>query len=60
MSDEGSDDYGAYRPDIRHAFQNWRHWGGTFTEKVRLTAKNEWRKVRRFKDCCDNIDEPGC
>lgn len=39
---------------------NWRHWDGPFHEKARLTIKNEWRKASRFKDCCDNIDEPGC
>jgi hypothetical protein len=49
-----------YRPSIRHAFQNWRHWDGPFHEKARLTIKNEWRKASRFRDCCDNIDEPGC
>ena len=49
-----------YRPSIRHAFYNWRHYKGPFTKKVALTAKNEWRKIRRFRDCCDNIDEPGC
>jgi hypothetical protein len=49
-----------YRPNIRHALQNWKHWNGPFHEKARLTAKNEWRKLRRFRDCCGNIDEPGC
>jgi hypothetical protein len=49
-----------YRPSIRHAFYNWRHYKGPIHKKVALTAKNEWRKIRRFKDCCDNIDEPGC
>jgi hypothetical protein len=54
------DEYGDYRPSVREAFRNWKHWDGPFSEKVRLTVKNEWRKVRRFKDCCDHIDEPGC
>lgn len=49
-----------YRPSIRHALYNWRHYKGPLHKKVALTAKNEWRKIRRFKDCCDNIDEPGC
>lgn len=49
-----------YRPSIRHAFYNWRHYKGPVHKKVALTAKNEWRKIRRFRDCCDNIDEPGC
>ena len=57
MADDEDD---RYRPNIRHAFQNWRSWDGPFSEKARLTAKNEWRKLRRFKDCCGNIDEPGC
>jgi hypothetical protein len=49
-----------YRPSLRHAFMNWRQWDGPFSEKARLTAKNEWRKLRRLRDCCDHIDEPGC
>lgn len=39
---------------------NWRHWDGPFSEKAKLTAKNEWLKLRRLRDCCDHIDEPGC
>lgn len=49
-----------YRPSIRHSLENWRHYDGGFLAKLRLTARNEWRKVRRFRNCCDHIDEPGC
>lgn len=53
MSDE-------YRPSLRHSLENWSHWEGSFGEKLKLTLKNEWRKARRFKNCCGNPDEPGC
>lgn len=49
-----------YRPSIRHALYNWSSYKGPFHKKAALTVKNEWRKIRRFRDCCDNIDEPGC
>jgi hypothetical protein len=55
-----SDDPDQYRPNLRHTFENWRYYEGPFLTKLKLTAKNEWRKARRFRDCCDNIDEPGC
>ena len=54
------DEYEDYRPSISESLRNWKHWDGPFREKVRLTAKNEWRKLRTFKNCCGNIDEPGC
>ena len=57
---DNDDEYGEYKPSIREAFRNWRHWDGPFSEKAKLTAKNEWRKLRRLRDCCDHIDEPGC
>lgn len=49
-----------YRPSLRHTFENWTHYEGPFLEKLRLTARNEWRKISRLKTCCGNIDEPGC
>jgi hypothetical protein len=49
-----------YRPSLRHSLENWRTWQGPFLEKLRLTARNEWRKIRRLRSCCDHIDEPGC
>jgi hypothetical protein len=57
---EGDDEYGEYRPSIRESLRNWRYYDGPFSKKLRLTVKNEFIKLRRFKDCCDNIDEPGC
>lgn len=49
-----------YRPNLRHSLENWSSYEGSFVTKLKLTFKNEWRKVRRFKDCCGNINEPGC
>jgi len=28
--------------------------------KVRLVARNSWRKIRMRSDCCGNYGEPGC
>lgn len=49
-----------YRPSIREAFQNWSTSELPFLRKVRVTAKNEFKKFRTMKNCCGNIDEPGC
>lgn len=49
-----------YHPSIREAFENWRYSDLPFFTKVRLTARNEFKKIRTLKSCCGNIDEPGC
>lgn len=49
-----------YRPNIRDTLENWRHSDAPFLHKLRLTAKNEWTKMRTMRNCCGNIDEPGC
>jgi hypothetical protein len=30
------------------------------TLKLRLLARNNWRKLRTRSDCCGNYGEPGC
>ena len=49
-----------YRPSVHEAFRNWSTSDLPFLTKVRLTARNEWKKLRTMKGCCGNIDEPGC
>lgn len=49
-----------YRPSLREAFENWGQYKGPFLSKLRLTAKNELKKLRTLKNCCGNLGEPGC
>jgi len=49
-----------YRPSIREAFENWSSSDLPFLKKMKLTAKNELIKIRTGRNCCGNIDEPGC
>lgn len=47
-------------PSMRDSLNNWRNWDGPFSEKVRLTLRNNLLKARRRSDCCGNHGEPGC
>lgn len=49
-----------YRPNLRHSLENWSAYEGSFAKKLKLTLKNEWRKVSRLRNCCGNVNEPGC
>jgi hypothetical protein len=48
------------RPNPSDFLNNWRDWDGPFSEKVRLSIKNNLIKARRRSDCCGNHGEPGC
>ena len=48
------------RPSIRAAIANWRGHEGPALEKLRLYARNNWRKLRTRSGCCGNLGEPGC
>jgi hypothetical protein len=48
------------RPNIREGVHNWQRSDLPFLKKVRVAAKNEWKKVRTLRHCCGNVDEPGC
>lgn len=47
-------------PSMRDSLKNWRNWDGPFSEKVRLTLRNNLIKARRRSDCCGNHGQPGC
>ncbi|MFA5890555.1 MAG: hypothetical protein WDA27_06355 [Actinomycetota bacterium] len=49
-----------YRPSLRDAFENWSESDAPLFRKIGLTARNEWKKIRTGRNCCGNIDEPGC
>lgn len=45
---------------IRDGLENLRRTDYSASSKVRLTLKNQWRKVSRGRRCCGNHGEPGC
>jgi hypothetical protein len=47
-------------PSLGTSWRNWREWEGPFREKVRLTLRNNLRKMRTRRNCCGNHGEPGC
>lgn len=48
------------RPSLAAVFANWRQSGDPFLTKLRLTARNNWTKLRTRRDCCGNEGQPGC
>jgi hypothetical protein len=47
------------RPNIRDVFTNLKAplpW----PTKVHLLFRNNWLKIRNFKNCCGHLGEPGC
>ena len=49
-----------YEPNLREAFQNWSLSDEPILRKLKITARNEWKKFRTRSNCCGNIDQPGC
>lgn len=47
-------------PSFSESLRNWREYEGSFGEKVRLTLRNNFRKLRTRSNCCGNPGEPGC
>jgi hypothetical protein len=43
---------------VRDFFTNWSTYDAPVTTKLRLTAKNRVKALRR--GCCGNHGEPGC
>ncbi|HEX6030308.1 MAG TPA: hypothetical protein VFY90_02680 [Tepidiformaceae bacterium] len=48
------------RPSFRNSFTNWREYDASFATKLRLLARNNWKKARTRNNCCGNHGEPGC
>lgn len=40
--------------------RNWREHPGSTREKLRLAARNYWRRARHLDLCCGHPGEPGC
>jgi hypothetical protein len=47
-------------PSLSAAFSNWRTYDAAFLTKLRMTAANNWRKLRTRSNCCGNDGQPGC
>jgi hypothetical protein len=48
------------RPRLSHVLANWRQSDESFLTKLRLTARNNWTKMRTRQNCCGNEGQPGC
>jgi hypothetical protein len=50
---------GKRKPSLRSLFANLR--GDTpWRQKLHLLFRNNWIKMRNFKNCCGHPGEPGC
>ena len=47
-------------PNIGEALRNWRESDASFTDKLRMSVRNNFIKLRTRKNCCGNYGEPGC
>ena len=47
-------------PSPRESLNNWRTYEGSFSEKLRLSVRNQLIKLRTGRSCCGNHGEPGC
>ena len=48
------------RPRIGDYLSNWRRKDLRLDEKVSMTLRNNWTKLRTRSSCCGNHGEPGC
>jgi len=48
------------RPSIGSVISNWSDYDATFGTKLRMAARNLWRRVVRRQTCCGNHGQPGC
>jgi hypothetical protein len=48
------------RPSIGALISNWHEYDAPAMSKLRLAARNLWRRVVRRQSCCGNHGEPGC
>lgn len=48
------------RPSFGALISNWTTYDAPFGTKVRLAARNLWRRVILRQTCCGNHGQPGC
>lgn len=45
---------------IGAAWANFRDYDAPFLAKLRMAARNGWKRVSTGSNCCGNDGEPGC
>ncbi len=48
------------KPSFRNSRANWRESTLPFLNKLGLTARNNFTKLRTRRSCCGNFGQPGC
>ena len=48
------------RPSIGAFISNWSDYDAPFATKLRMAARNLWRRVVLRQNCCGNHGQPGC
>jgi hypothetical protein len=48
------------RGNLRSTWRNFRDSDLPLLSRVRVTAANEWWKVRHRRRCCGHYGQPGC
>ena len=51
---------GGSRPTIGAVVADWRDYDAPVPTKLRLTARNLWRRIVLRQNCCGNHGQPGC
>jgi hypothetical protein len=47
-------------PSIGTVISNWSDYDASFATKLRMAARNIWRRVVLRHNCCGNHGQPGC
>jgi hypothetical protein len=48
------------RPSIGAFISNWSAYDAPVVTKLRMAARNLWRRVVLRQSCCGNHGQPGC
>jgi hypothetical protein len=51
---------GAGGASPRNVISNWREYDAPAVVKLRMAARNMWRRVVLRQSCCGNHGQPGC
>lgn len=55
----GSNESGG-QPSLARVIANWSEYDAPIGTKLRMTARNLWRRVVLRQNCCGNHGQPGC
>jgi hypothetical protein len=48
------------RPSPSNVIANWSEYDAPTRVKLRLAARNFWRRIALRQNCCGNHGQPGC